>query len=110
MFVLGVNFSTKTAHAQTPGIEYTVVLNGSNYEVYMRPNFTPTGNPSTTSIQVTLKVPTGFVMTGVTSAIPATSWDATVLRIAPPEAPGFDYITINAGLSPRGKNLWRGAR
>ena len=101
VFMLAVIFNTGHASAVSPGVDYTIVLNGSTYEVYMRPDFTPAPGTLSFSAQLTIKVPhnaaSPFVLAGLTDAVSGVSWACLPpggSRInAPPEDPTSDYIS-----------------
>jgi hypothetical protein len=87
------------AVAATQGIAYKLILTGNTYELYMRPDMTPSAPNLTLTAQVTIKVPHGtgldrFVIADLQSAVPGTVWAASSRVDAPTEAPGFDYLSF----------------
>jgi large repetitive protein len=78
-------------------IEYEIEhLANGKFQVSMIPKVTYTGNNATTSTQqVTLKVPTGFQYTGLTSLISGAPYIQGSRVNAPSQAPAFDYILFN---------------
>lgn len=106
-FLLLIGGSTTTllraapvlAPTATQGIAYKIALTGNTYEVYMRPDITPSAPNLTLTAQVTLKVPHGtgldrFVISNLQSTVAGTVWSANSRIDAPTEAPGFDYISF----------------
>ena len=87
------------AVAATQGIAYKLILTGNTYELYMRPDMTPSAPNLTLTAQVTIKVPHGtgldrFVIADLQSAVLGTIWAASSRVDAPTEAPGFDYLSF----------------
>ena len=87
------------ATAATQGIAYKLVLTGNTYELYMRPDMTPSAPNLTLTAQVTIKAPHGtgldrFVVSDLQSVVAGTVWAASSRIDAPTEAPGSDYLSF----------------
>jgi len=83
----------------TQGIAYKIIRTGNTYEVYMRPDITPSAPNLTLTAQVTIKVPHGvdlerFIISDLQSAVAGTTWSASSRIDAPAEASGFDYLSF----------------
>ncbi len=93
---VGTGVAACPAVANTCQVEYQLEkLANGKFQVSMLPKVTYTGVNNTTSTQqVTLKVPTGFQYTGLTSLTGATYVQGSRVN-APSQATGFDYIMFN---------------
>ncbi len=79
------------------GIKYQLIKIGSNtYQVNMIPNVTYSGSGNTTSTQqVTLKVPSGLVYTNFSSMTSGANFAQGSRVNAPSQAPSNDYLMFN---------------
>lgn len=82
-----------------PGIEFKVARESTGYTVFMRPNSAPSGPGQTLTAQITVRVPHGtegdrFTIGDLTSLVEGVAWLQRSRSDAPPEAPGFDYISF----------------
>ncbi len=86
-----------SATTNTCQVEYELESLGSGkFQVSMIPRVSYTSpNNITSTQQVTLKVPTGFQYTGLTSFISGASYVQGSRINTPSQAPGFDYILFN---------------
>ena len=93
----GTGSVTCTPPAASCGTEYEIErLPNGKFQVSMTPKVTYTAPNNTTSTQqVTLKVPTGFQYTGLTSINAGANYVQGSRINAPSQAPGFDYILFN---------------
>ncbi|MEZ4861095.1 MAG: SdrD B-like domain-containing protein [Caldilineaceae bacterium] len=87
------------APMDTQGIAYKIVLSGNTYEVYMRPDVTPSAPNLTLTAQVTLKAPhaTGtdrFTVSDLQSTVAGAVWSTTSRMDAPTEDTAADYISF----------------
>lgn len=85
----------------TQGIEFNIRSNGSTYEIYMRPNFTPvTSQRFALTSQITIRSPhsstsgQAFSISNLQSNTPGWVWDAQPLVSAPIENSSHDYVTF----------------
>src|SRR4051812_31645134 len=87
--VMVIGFHVGHASAASPGIDYTIVLNGTTYEVYMRPDFAPAVNMQTLTTQVTVKVPhnaaSPFTVNNLFNPISGVTWGLSSRIDAPTE-------------------------
>lgn len=88
------------ASAASSGIEFRIAESGGTYTVYMQPNITPDAPNATVSAQVSIKVPhvagaAHFAPSNPTALVAGTAWQITSRSDAPPEAPGYDYISFS---------------
>ena len=91
------------ASAQSPGVEYTITLEGQTFHVSMRPDFAPSGTAQTLTAQITLKVPHDtvdpFTVNNLFNAIPGVTWSLTSRIDAPTEDPNADYLSFTASIN-----------
>lgn len=91
-------FTTQQTWAAGQVLEYGIKRsNDGRYHVYMRPNTAISGENTSLTGQVTIKVPNGankFWVSGLTSMIPGVVWTASSRVDAPPESPQVDFISF----------------